>query len=281
PRVSLVFVVVNPRPSHLKGGRGLVHPIEIIELDIQMACWHVLDVPAPGRSTTAGVLEPELAVQVAANVAVLTLLVLESKVVPLRHVDARTLEPLLLDDLIFIVIVRVVHEGDRLRVTGTRVLHEVVFAILRTAIRLWPDQDNGVVIIPVAGRCVLASRRSAHVGASTNLPTTTVFGVVEVPHPTGVTVRQAGHNELPVLDDLTFRPSTTVPAVAFPVLARETPFGRVGWTVVLELVAPLSQRRAPVVDHRRLHAVHVVVTSPRAANDAGRSEEHTSETPVT
>src|SRR5690606_17357060 len=200
----------------------------------------------------------------------------ERGTVPLRHGDAAALEPLLLNDLIFIVITRVVHEGHLLHVPRTRVLHEVVFAVFRPAIRLRPDQDNGVVIVPVARRGRLTCGRRPDVRTGTNLPTTTAFGVVEVPHPTGVTVRQTGHNELAVLDDLTFRPSTTVPAVAFPVLARETPFGRVGWTVVvLELVAPLSQRRAPVVDHRRLHAVHVVVTSPRAANDAGRATERT------
>src|SRR5690606_36965878 len=276
-RTRVVLVVVDPDPSNLQCRWRLVLAVEVVELDAQVPGRHILDVPtaATFRIGPPGVFEPEFPVDVPADETVLAPLVLECEIVPLRHVDAGALEPLLLNDLIFIVIARVVHEGHRLHVARTRVLHEVVFAILRTAIRLWPDQDHRMVIVAVARRGRLTSGRRPDVRTGTNLPTTTAFGVVEVPHPTGVTVRQAGHNELAVLDDLTFRPSTTVPAVALPVLARETPLGRVRYAVVLELVAPLSQRRAPVVDHRRLHAVHVVVTSPRAANDAGRATERT------
>src|SRR5690606_34222887 len=274
-RTRGVLVVVDPDPSNLQCRWRLVLAVEVVELDVQVPGRHILDIPTAARAAATGVFEPEFPIEVPADETVLAPLVLEREIVPLRHVHARAFEPFLLSDLVARIVIRVVHEGHRLHVARTRVLHEVVFAILRPAIRLRPDQDHRMVIVAVARRGRLTCGRRPDVRTSTNLPTTTVLGVVEVPHPPGVPVRQAGHNELAVLDDLTFRPSTTVPAVAFPVLARETPFGRVRNAVVLELVAPLSQRRAPVVDHRRLHAVHVVVTSPRAANDAGRATERT------
>src|SRR5690606_21852337 len=181
--IRLVLVVVDPNPSNLQCRWRLVRAIEVIELDAQVPGRHILDVPAAAtfRIGSPGVFEPEFPVDVPADETVLASLVLEREIVPLRHVDAGALEPLLLNDLIFIVITRVVHEGHRLHVPRTRVLHEVVFAVFRPAIRLRPDQDNGVVIVPVARRGRLTCGRRPDVRTGTNLPTTTAFGVVEVP----------------------------------------------------------------------------------------------------